>query len=91
MQFIMPRDVVSLCPEPLDEGILRPALEREGAGFDATDGVAAWQEGLLGESDGRVVGLPGRGEQRGGLVGGVAELDELVDFGGTQKIFEVEH
>jgi hypothetical protein len=25
------------------------------------------------------------------LVGGVAELDELVDFGGTQKIFEVEH
>jgi hypothetical protein len=25
------------------------------------------------------------------LIGGVAELDELVDFGGTQKVFEVEH
>ena len=79
---VVARRVVALGPEAFDESFLRPALETEGAGFDALDCGVAVYEGFFGFAD-RVVGgflagvedcggLPflGTGEVVSGRVGG---------------------
>lgn len=76
MRSIVARDVVALGPQALDESVGRPALEGEGAGFDALHEARAREQGFVGSAHAGVVGgfalgAAGVGEGCGGVpVGG---------------------
>jgi len=54
---VVARDVIALRPEALDGSLGWPALEGEGAGFEALDDGIAGEEGFFGEPDCGVEGF----------------------------------
>lgn len=55
MPRVVARGVVALGPEALDERVGGPALEGEGAGFEALRQAGAGEQGFVGVADGGVV------------------------------------
>ena len=73
MRGIVARDVVALGPQALNESVGGPALEGEGAGFDALHERRAREQGFVGSAHVGVGGFVGAavGEGCGGVpVGG---------------------
>lgn len=81
---------VPLGPEPLDEGVARPALDAQRALLDALDDGVALEKGFGGVADAGVVDFLAGVEDGGELPVGGAEVDEVLRFRGGDEVFDVD-